>query len=75
MNQPYFCEGSEAMVQLEAMVDRVGLRNVLHALEHICGAKAYHLESNWQDKAMAKAWEHAASHVAKSVNTICRKLP
>jgi ABC-type uncharacterized transport system substrate-binding protein len=30
---PYFEEGSEAMIALEAMVDRVGLANVLYALE------------------------------------------
>jgi len=27
--KPYFAEGTPAMVELEAMVDRVGLRNVL----------------------------------------------
>ena len=55
---PYFCEGSDAMVELEAMVDRVGVRNVLHALAHICGGKASHLEANWQDVEAAKVWQN-----------------
>ena len=36
---PYFAEGTEAMVALEAMVDRVGVANVLYALQHICNAR------------------------------------
>ena len=36
----YFGDGSEAMLQLEAMVDKAGLRNVLWALAHISRAKA-----------------------------------
>jgi hypothetical protein len=48
---PYFCEGSEAMLQLEAMVDKVGLRNVMWALQSIAYAKAGHIQVNWQDTA------------------------
>ena len=33
--KPYFAEGSEAMIELEAMVDKAGLRNVMWALQHI----------------------------------------
>jgi hypothetical protein len=54
---PYFEEGSEAMLALEAMVDRVGLANVLYALSHICREKAEHLRSNWQDAVSAKYWD------------------
>ena len=53
-NQVYLCENSPAMLVLEGIVDRAGLRNVLFALEHICFAKANHLEDNWQDVASAK---------------------
>ena len=68
---PYFAEGTEAMLQLEAMVDRVGLANVLFALEHICGAKAEHIRTNWQDRVTAKAWDsdaRAMQRAARSVN-------
>ena len=60
MNGPYFAEGTPAMVELEGMVDKVGLSNVLYALAHIACAKADHLQSNWQDKAGAKAWQSDA---------------
>ena len=32
--EPFFAEGTEAMVALEAMVDAAGLRNVVWALAH-----------------------------------------
>jgi hypothetical protein len=55
-NQPYLCENSPAMLVLEGIVDCAGLRNVLVALEHICLAKAIHVEENWQDLKSAKVW-------------------
>jgi len=55
-DQSYLCENSPAMLVLEGIVDRAGLRNVLFALEHICHAKANHLEENWQDLKSAKVW-------------------
>ena len=54
--QAYLCEDSPAMLVLEGIVDRAGLRNVLYALEFICHAKANHLEDAWQDKQAAKVW-------------------
>src|SRR5262249_15243398 len=67
---PYFAEGTEAMLQLEAMVDRVGLRNVLYALEHICHEKADHLRANWQDSRTAKAWTKEALRLQKSADRV-----
>jgi hypothetical protein len=63
---PYFAEGTEAMLQLEAMVDAVGLRNVLYALVHICHEKAEHLAVNWQDICTAKAWTREALRLQKA---------
>jgi hypothetical protein len=60
------------MLQLEAMVDRAGLGNVLYALEHICYAKADHVQANWQDPTTANRWErlgnamHKAAHAASA---------
>jgi len=31
LSQPFFAENSPAMLELEGMVDRVGIRNVLYA--------------------------------------------
>jgi len=53
---PKLAEGTEAMVSLEALVDEVGLRNVAYALARIAYAKSEHVQSNWQDKPLAKSW-------------------
>jgi hypothetical protein len=42
--------------QLEAIVDKTSLSEVLEALAQVCCEKSNHLESNWQDKATAKEW-------------------
>ena len=59
--QPYFAEGSEALLALEGMVDRVGLRNLVYALSHICDARAVHIAETWQDVSRAKAWARDAA--------------
>jgi hypothetical protein len=69
-NQSYFAEGSEAMLALEGMVDRVGISNVLYALAHICNAKAEHLEHNWQDRISAKVWAKRAAFFDDKASTI-----
>jgi hypothetical protein len=61
----YFDEGSEAMVALEAMVDRVGMANVLYALAQISRMKAEHLETNWQDMSTAQWWNQRATRLDK----------
>ena len=40
------------MFELEALVDSVGLRRVLLMLSNICGEKADHILSNWQDASL-----------------------
>jgi hypothetical protein len=67
---PYFAEGSEAMLQLEAMVDKAGLRNVLWALQHIAYAKADHIHTSWQDHGLARAWEVTGHKLARWAETI-----
>jgi hypothetical protein len=61
----YFEDGSEAMLQLEAMVDKAGLRNVLWALAHILRLKAHRIEGNWQDKDTAKSWMRDALKISR----------
>jgi hypothetical protein len=36
LSQSFFTENSPAMLELESMADRVGIRNVLYALAKIC---------------------------------------
>ena len=64
--RPYFCEGSDAMIAFESMVDRAGLRNVLYALAHISAEKADHLRANWQDNASAKNWAKASAKMERA---------
>ena len=40
ISQAFFSENSPAMFELEGMVDRGGIRNVLYALAKICDGKA-----------------------------------
>ena len=67
---PYFAEGTEAMLQLEAMVDTVALRNVLYALVHICHEKADHIDANWQDYHLAEAWTREALRLQKAADRV-----
>jgi hypothetical protein len=65
MAQPFFTENSDAMVALEAMVDKVGIANVLNALSSICYAKGEHISSNWQDVSGAAWWFARAGHIGR----------
>jgi hypothetical protein len=51
------------MTQLEAMIDRGGLKTVLDAISGICDAKAEHILTNRQDKALAGQWAAAAARI------------
>jgi hypothetical protein len=44
------------LAELEALVDAVGIEAVLQGLSEICGAKAEHIASAWQDTPLAKRW-------------------
>lgn len=57
----YFNDDSEAMQQLEEMIDKAGTRNVAYAVARICELKASHLEENWQERATAKVWDRCAN--------------
>ena len=46
--------------QLEALIDATDLAAVLMALSEICGEKAEHIRSNWQDERTARCWDSAA---------------
>jgi hypothetical protein len=43
-------------LRLETLVDRHGLAQVLIALSEICGEKANHIATAWQDTTLAKRW-------------------
>lgn len=58
--------------QLESLIDRTSLQDVLNCLSGVCLGKSDHLESNWQDKASAKQWEEAYHVIDRAVVKIAR---
>ena len=44
---------------LERLIDAYTLPRVLEALAAICGDKAEHAQTNWQDRVLARAWRLA----------------
>ncbi len=43
-------------LQLEDMIDRRGIEDVLIAVSEICGVKSEHIAVNWQDAHLALRW-------------------
>ena len=52
---------------LESLVDTASLQGVLMALSEICGEKAEHIETNWQDKWTARQWRTAEGAIGCTV--------
>lgn len=46
---------------IETLVDKHGLSYTVNLLAEVCSTKADHIETNWQDEALAKLWNEAAS--------------
>jgi hypothetical protein len=46
----------DTITSLEKLIDRHGIADTLIALSEICGAKAEHIATNWQDAHLAKRW-------------------
>jgi hypothetical protein len=54
--------------QLEQMIDEHGMREVCEAIARIAWGKAEHIESNWQDKELAKVWEKTGLRLMNLAN-------
>ena len=57
-------ETRDALDELERLVDRHGLAQVLELLQVIAGLKAEHIRHTWQDEALAKVWDRAGRRIA-----------
>jgi hypothetical protein len=53
--------------QLEALVDRTSLAEVIKALAEVCDGKADQARGNWQDEALAQAWAWASAKLGRLV--------
>jgi hypothetical protein len=60
--------------QLEEIIDSHGITNVLEAIEQVCYEKAEHVQSNWQDRPLAKAWEKVATKLGVAI-VASRNIP
>lgn len=66
---------SEEKAQLETMIDRAGLVQVVEALADICVAKVEHLEQNWQEvnSDQVKAWKRNGNRLATIAANLWRQ--
>jgi hypothetical protein len=49
--------------EIEDMIDRHGLANVLDGIARICFDKADHIQANWQDAHLAGLWAAMANRL------------
>ncbi len=65
-------QNSETMLALEALVDNVGMRNVVYALGQIAGAKADHIRPDGQDTGLARMWQNNANKLDRCAAGLTR---
>jgi hypothetical protein len=56
---------TQAVDQLESLIDKFGIHAVADCMIDICSAKAEHLQVNWQDEKSANRWRRRASMFTK----------
>ncbi len=54
LNEYGFSE--QEALDLERLIDRGGMEQVLQQVSEICGAKAQHISEAWQDAGLARRW-------------------
>jgi hypothetical protein len=62
------------LYKLEELVDARGIENVLIALSEMCGLKADHIDHNWQDKHLARAWRRLEGAIGAGCVTLAGGL-
>lgn len=51
--------------QIEMAIDSSNVASVLEYLAEVCRDKSQHISENWQDQALARAWDTSASDISK----------
>lgn len=54
------------LLELEAMVDRTALSEVVLALAGLAYDKADHISANWQDEGLATVWHRAGDRLVRT---------
>ena len=54
LNENGFTE--QELYDLENLIDRRGLQMTLQQISELCGLKADHVRTNWQDTVLAQQW-------------------
>ena len=60
----------ELAAELEPLVDRHGIADVLEALAVLGALKAEHVATNWGDQGLAQAWERVASKIEEAASVV-----
>ncbi len=64
------------LIDLEVMIDRRGISEVMCALVHIASEKAEHVRSNWGDQRLARDWDNLADGlISQRVSTLLNRIP
>jgi|TARA_R110000824_G_scaffold11785_6_gene51750 hypothetical protein len=61
--------------QIELLVDRHSVTEVIAALVEVCQAKADHINTNWQDTLSAAHWNHLAGKLDDCHDNIKKSDP
>ena len=66
----------KALDDLERFIDDRGIAEVMMMLVHICDEKACHIEENWQDAELAKAWFKVSDNlISRQASDAINSLP
>jgi hypothetical protein len=60
----------DELIDIERILDKIGVRGVLRALAEIAWAKESHVLETWQDRALARLWTRVAQRLDKLASTI-----
>lgn len=60
---------------IEQLIDAYGVARLLETIADICGQKAEHIESNWQDALLSKQWEKAGFKINNTAMHVKSLLP
>jgi hypothetical protein len=71
-----FAKTTDMLDDLESMVDKHGMINIMLGLVHICDEKADHVRCNWQDLVLSGAWRVVSNNlISKRLSQALNRLP